>query len=54
VGYVSYFEGGSAVDQFVAIEQYFNRTSALLELVEWCERNVTVAKWKPDQAANLP
>jgi hypothetical protein len=31
-------KGGSSVAQFVAIEDYFDLTSTLLELVEWRER----------------
>lgn len=33
--------GGSSVAQFVAIEDYFDLTSTLLELVEWRERRAS-------------
>jgi hypothetical protein len=31
-------KGGSTIEQFVALEDYFDLTSTLLELVEWRER----------------
>lgn len=44
-------KGASTVEQFVAIEDYFNLTSTLLELVEWRERT-TAAKRVPSRAEN--
>ena len=34
-------KGDSAVAQFVALEDYFDLTSTLLELVEWRERRAS-------------
>jgi hypothetical protein len=41
-------KGGLAVAQFVAIEDYFDLTSTLFELVEWRERPPAISLIPPD------